>query len=63
MTVTHLSGHGTVTLPAEYARRHVRLGYAATEHGNQSDTVTASTELVTFVWTKTVDDIITKGGA
>ena len=33
--------------PVEYARRHVRLGYAATEHGNQSDTVTASTELVT----------------
>ena len=52
LTVTHLSGHGTVTLPAEYARHHVRLGYAATEHGNQSDTVTASTELVTPATTR-----------
>lgn len=25
-------------LPVEYARGHVRLGYAATEPGNQSDT-------------------------
>ena len=38
LTVTHLSGHGTVTLPADYTRHHVRLGYAATEHGHQSDT-------------------------
>jgi ATP-dependent exoDNAse (exonuclease V) alpha subunit len=51
-TVTHLSGHGTVTLPADYARLHVRLGYAATEHGNQSDTVTASTQLVTPATTR-----------
>ena len=50
--MTHLSGHGTVTLPADYARQHVRLGYAATEHGNQSDTVTASTELVTPATTR-----------
>ena len=50
--MTHLSGHGTVTLPADYARHHVRLGYAATEHGNQSDTVTASTELVTPATTR-----------
>ena len=52
LTVTHLSGHGTVTLPADYARHHVRFGYAATEHGNQSDTVTASTELVTPATTR-----------
>ena len=29
----------TVTLPAEYVTEHVRLGYAATEHGHQGDTV------------------------
>jgi hypothetical protein len=52
LTVTHLSGHGTVTLPADYTRHHVRLGYAATEHGNQSDTVTTSTELVTPATTR-----------
>ena len=45
--MTHLSGHGIVTLPVEYARHYIRLGYTATEHGNQSDTVTASAELVT----------------
>ena len=39
ITVTHRGGHGDVTLPADYVREHVRLGYAATEHGWQSDTV------------------------
>ena len=39
ITVTHRGGHGEVTLPADYAAEHVRLGYAATEHGWQSDTV------------------------
>ena len=39
LTVTREQGHGTVTLPADYAHDHVRLGYAATEHGYQSDTV------------------------
>ena len=39
LTVSHLGGHGTVTLPCDYVRDHVRLGYAATEHGNQADTV------------------------
>ena len=34
-----------VTLPADYVREHVRLGYAATEHGNQSDTVTIGIDL------------------
>ena len=39
LTVSHNSGHGDVTLPADYTRDHVRLGYAATEHGYQSATV------------------------
>jgi len=34
-----------VTLPAEYAEEHVRLGYAATEYGTQSATETASITL------------------
>ena len=37
----------TVTLPASYVAEHVHLGYAATEHGNQSDTRHASLTLVT----------------
>lgn len=45
LTVTPLVGHGQITLPADYVREHVRLGYAATEMGTQSDTVTASLEL------------------
>ena len=47
LTVTQLDGHGTVTLPAEYVQGHVRLGYAATEPGNQSDNQTASITLAT----------------
>ena len=45
LTVTPLVGRGQITLPADYVREHVRLGYAATEMGTQSDTVTASLEL------------------
>ena len=45
LTVTPKAGHGQITLPVDYAREHVRLGYAATEMGTQSDTVTASLEL------------------
>jgi hypothetical protein len=45
ITVTHHDGHGHVTLPADYIQHHVRLGYAATEHGYQSDTVTVGVEL------------------
>jgi hypothetical protein len=41
-----------VRLPADYVRQHVRLGYAATEHGNQSDTVTIGAELVTPATTR-----------
>ncbi|MEO8268030.1 MAG: MobF family relaxase [Ilumatobacteraceae bacterium] len=47
LTVTQLGGHGTVTLPADYTREHVRLGYAATEPGNQSDNQTVSITLAT----------------
>jgi conjugative relaxase-like TrwC/TraI family protein len=39
LTVSHLDGHGQVTLPADYVRAHVRLGYAATAHGYEGDTV------------------------
>ena len=41
LTVSHQGGHGDVTLPADYVREHVRLGYVATEHGWESDNVTA----------------------
>ena len=52
LTVTREQGHGTVTLPADYAHNHVRLGYAATEHGYQSDTVDHSLALVSAVTTR-----------
>jgi hypothetical protein len=45
LTVTHNDGHGHITLPVDYVQVHVRLGYAATEHGYQSDTVTAGYSL------------------
>jgi len=45
LTVTDLTGTSTVTLLAEYAMEHVRLGYAATEYGTQSATETASITL------------------
>jgi AAA domain len=47
LTVSHLNGHGTVTLSADYARQHVRLGYAATAHGHQADTVDVGIAVVT----------------
>lgn len=47
LTVSHLNGHGTTTLPADYARHHVRLGYAATAHGHQGDTVDVGLAVVT----------------
>src|SRR5215210_924626 len=47
LTVTHLDGHGIATLTAQYCDEHVRLGYAATEPGNQSDTVTTGVTLAT----------------
>lgn len=47
LTVSHLHGQGTVTLPPEYGREHVRLGYAATAHGHQGDTVDVGVMMVT----------------
>ena len=52
LTVTQQQGHGTVHLPADYVRAHVRLGYAATEHGYESDTVTAGIELASAATTR-----------
>ncbi|MBA3289619.1 MAG: relaxase domain-containing protein, partial [Acidimicrobiia bacterium] len=52
VTVTQEHGPGTVTLPVDYVRDHVRLGYAATEHGYQSATVTAATELASAATTR-----------
>lgn len=47
ITAARIDGGGVVVLPAEYARDHVRLGYAATEPGNQSDTQDRSLTLAT----------------
>jgi len=52
LTVSSDRGPGTVTLPPEYAHEHVRLGYAATEHGNQGDTTTIGMELVSEATTR-----------
>jgi ATP-dependent exoDNAse (exonuclease V) alpha subunit len=51
LTVSHDGGHGTLTLPADYVRRHVHLGYAATEHGHQGDTVDIGIALVSAATT------------
>ena len=51
LSVSHQGGHGHVTLPADYVSEHVRLGYAATEHGHQSDTVTTAIALVSSTTT------------
>jgi hypothetical protein len=47
ITAARIDGGGVVVLPAEYARGHVRLGFAATEPGNQSDTQDRSITLAT----------------
>lgn len=52
LTVSSNGGAGRADLPAEYAREHVRLGYAATEHGIQGDTTTVSVELVSHATTR-----------
>jgi conjugative relaxase-like TrwC/TraI family protein len=51
LTVSHLGGHGTIALPADYVQRHVRLGYAATEHGHQGDTVDVGIAVVSSATT------------
>jgi hypothetical protein len=45
------SGRGTMTLPAEYVAEHLRLGYAATEHGHQGDTVDVGIALISTATT------------
>ena len=52
LTVTQEQGHGTIRLPVDYVRAHVRLGYAATEHGYESATVTAGIELASAATTR-----------
>ncbi|MGQ0618195.1 MAG: ATP-dependent DNA helicase [Acidimicrobiia bacterium] len=47
LTVSHIGGHGMVTLPADYVRTKVELGYAGTAHGHQGDTVEVSLTLIT----------------
>jgi conjugative relaxase-like TrwC/TraI family protein len=47
LTVRHAASHGRVVLPGDYARDHVQLGYAATAHGAQGDTVDVSLTVVT----------------
>lgn len=47
LAVTHQADGGTVRLHADYARSHVRLGYAATAHGNQGDTVDVGLAVIT----------------
>ncbi len=52
LTVTQRSGHGSVVLPTDYVRQHVRLGYAATEHGYQSETADTSICLASPITTR-----------
>jgi conjugative relaxase-like TrwC/TraI family protein len=52
VTVSHNDGHGHTVLPADYARQHLRLGYAATEHGYESDTVTIGINLASEATTR-----------
>lgn len=52
LTARRNTAHVTIDLPADYVAEHVRLGYAATEHGNQADTVTIGIQLVTAATTR-----------
>jgi conjugative relaxase-like TrwC/TraI family protein len=63
ITVSHHGEHGTVTLPADYVREHVRLGYAATEHGWQSATVDTAISLVSPATTRRGLYVATTRGA
>ena len=47
LTITHLKGRRTVTLPAEYVRASVELGYASTIHTAQGVTAATSHTLLT----------------
>ncbi|MGD9704242.1 MAG: hypothetical protein AB7Q42_18330 [Acidimicrobiia bacterium] len=61
ITAARIDGGGVVVFPAEYARDHVRLGYAATEPGNQSDTQDRSLTLATASTTGRVYVGMTRG--
>jgi conjugative relaxase-like TrwC/TraI family protein len=64
LTVSHLDGYGRVTLPADYARANVRLGYAATGQGHQGDTVDSGIGVVTATTThRSLYVAATRGGA
>ena len=39
LALEKVDGRGAVILPADYVAQHLRLGYAATEHGHQGDSV------------------------
>jgi conjugative relaxase-like TrwC/TraI family protein len=52
LTVSAISARGVAVLPATYVREHVRLGYAATEHGYQGETVTVALELASAATTR-----------
>jgi DNA transposition AAA+ family ATPase len=47
VVVRRLRADDTVTLPADYVARHLQLGYATTEPGNQGDTYDRAITLVT----------------
>jgi hypothetical protein len=52
LTVTSPDGHRRARLPVDYVAAHVRLGYAATEHGIQGDTTTVGITLVSTATTR-----------
>ncbi len=52
ITVSSNQGAGSVTLPVDYTREYLRLGYAATEHGNQGDTTTVGIEFASEATTR-----------
>ena len=47
LTAQRHGGEDEVVLPVQYVREHVRLGYAATEHGYQADTADTAIALAT----------------
>jgi conjugative relaxase-like TrwC/TraI family protein len=54
MTVTRLSRHGTVVLPASYVAEHVELAYASTAHRAQGRTVDTAHAFASPVTTREV---------
>jgi len=52
LTVSRLQGHGSTTLPTDYAAEYVELAYATTEYGAQGVTADRSLTLVTLATTR-----------